>query len=178
MKVRTSLRLCCAILIPTLVLCGCDSGGGGGGDTFVGAAELQLNASPSEIDTGDRTEVSIELSNVHENGILLKIRYPKGLSYVPGSALLLVDNQEIDIGPQKNVTKDNVTYLVYFLTAGQFGEEGEGTVVFQLTGNSAITDGLIEADADVNDALVNDDKEFNVNEPEFGTEAQADISVT
>ena len=179
MKVHKHLRFGCAVFLcaMSLVNCGTGGGGGGGDSTFVGAAETQLEVSPSEIDTGDRTQVTVEISNVHENGIVLKIRYPKGLSYVPGSAFLEIDEDDIDIGPQKNVTKDNDTYLVFFLNAGQFGTEGQGNVVFQLTGNSTITDGLVEVDADVNDPLVKDDAEFTVSQPEFGAEGSTEISV-
>lgn len=179
MKVQKVLQFCALTLFSSLSLVGCGGGGGGGGssDEFVGAADTQIEASPSEIDTGDRTQVTIEVSQVHENGIVLKVRYPKGLSYVPGSALLVVDDENLDIGPQKNVTKDNNTYLVFFLTAGQFGEQGEGKVVFQLTGNAAVSDGVIEVDADVNDPLVNDDNEFSPSKPEFGAESSTDIAV-
>ena len=163
----------------SVLLTGCGGGGGGGGgDNFIGAANLRVKASPKKIDTGDRTQITIEVSEVNEAGILLKVKFPKGLSYVLSSAFLNVDSNEIDIGPDKNLTKDNDTYLVFFLTKADFGSEAQGSVTFQLVGNSVVSEGQIEVDADVNDPLVDDNTEFNVDTPEFGAEDSTDIEVT
>ncbi|MBN8550005.1 MAG: hypothetical protein J0M12_11875 [Deltaproteobacteria bacterium] len=179
MKINKILRSLSVLLICATSIIGCGGGGGGGGsgDGFVGAADSSIEVSPSSIDTGDRTQVTISLSSIHDNGIVLKVRYPKGLAYVPSSAFLNVNNKQVDIGPQKNQTKETYTYLVFFLTADQFGTDGEGEVIFELVGNSAVEEGLVEVDADVNDPLTDDGTEFNVNKPEFGTEESADISV-
>jgi hypothetical protein len=168
-----------SLVVSVFTLCSCGvGGGGGGGSDFVGAAETSVEASPSTIDTGDRTEVKIDISDVHPNGIVLKVRIPKGLSYVPSSAFLTLDDDPIDIGPKKNVTKDNYVYLVFFLTQAQFGDDGQGRISFQLVGNSSLEDGKIDVDADVNDPLKNDDTEFNASNPTFEPEASTDIEVS
>lgn len=172
---RRSLTLAVLAVAPFLSSCG---GGGGGGDSFIGAARVSINVSPSTIDTGDRMEVVVRITDVHPNGILLKFRYPSGLSYVPNSALLLVNDEEVDIGPQKNQTKDNSSYLVYFLSQAQFDEDYRGEVVFQLAGVKSFSEGEVEVDADVNDPLINDDDEFVLDSPEFGAEDAAGVRVT
>ncbi len=166
-----------------LSLPGC--GGGGGGDsTFVGAADVSLAVSPSNIDSGDRTEVAITLGNVIEDGIALKIRFPDALKYVRSSALLVVGQKETDLTPKFNGTgTDNDRYLVFYISQAAFRRSGqeyngeEGTVIVQLEGVESVTDGLVEVDPDVDDPLQTNDGEFTVETPEFDPEATADISV-
>ncbi|MBX7145399.1 MAG: hypothetical protein K1X79_13185 [Oligoflexia bacterium] len=179
-KLRKS-RLGTFILISTLAcmpLQGCGGGGGGDGGGFIGAATLSVQAEPHTIDTGDRTQVTIQIRDIHPNGILLKVRFPKGLAYVPNTSFLEVDDNQVDVGPDKNVTKDSKTFLVFFLDPSDFTPEESGSLTFQLVGNEAVTDGLLEVDADVNDPLVNDDNEFSANTPEFGAEDSVDVEVT
>lgn len=175
MKLTSLFRPLITVLCLSMSSCG--GGGGGGGDEFVGAADVSVQTTPSSIDTGDRTEVRVRVANVHPDGILLKVRYPKGLAYFPNTAVLDVNDQQVDIGPKNNVTKDNSVYLVFFFTQAQFGSDNQGEVVFQLTGNSAISDGAIEVDADVNNPQINDTTEFNVSSPDFGAVAETSIEV-
>lgn len=174
-KLLLSSVFCSLLCLP---LQGCGGGGGGGGDDFIGAANITLEAKPGKIDTGDRTLVTIQIRDIHPNGILLKVRMPKGLAYVPNTSFLNVGDNQVDVGPDKNVTKDSKTFLVFFLDPSDFNPEDSGELTFQLVGNEAVTEGLIEVDADVNDPLVNDDNEFSANTPEFGAEDSVDIEVT
>lgn len=174
-SVCTATFFCCALAL--LSSCG---GGGGGGDDFVGAGLVTVRSSPSTIDTGDRMLVTAEVSDLHENGILLKFRYPAGLDYVLDSAELLpqgTDNPS-DIGPAVNAQQDGETFLVFFLQRSQFGSEERGTVSFQLEGIDRVQSGEIEVDADVNDPLVDDSAEFDPESPEFGAEDATSVSVT
>lgn len=164
-------------------LSGC-SGGGGSSDSFVGAAEVGLSVSPSEIDSGDRTEIAATLANVIEDGIALKLRFPDALKYVRSSALLLVGEKEVDLTPKFNGTdEDNNRYLVFYMPQSLFRQSGqayegeEATVVLQLEGVEAVTDGLIEIDVDVDDPLQSNDGEFAVEAPEFDPAASSPISV-
>jgi hypothetical protein len=166
-----------------LPLTGC-GGGGGGSDSFVGAADVGLDVSPTEIDSGDRTEVAITLANVIEDGVALKVRFPDALKYVRSSALLLVGQKEVDLTPKFNgLGDDSDRYLVFYLPqsffrpSGQEYEGEEGTVVLQLEGVEAVTDGLIEVDVDVDDPLQSNDGEFSVQAPEFDPAASSPISV-
>ena len=58
------------VIAVTLLVASC--GGGGSGTTqFVGAAEVNVNTTPHELDAGDRTLVEIEVRNSHPDGIAL-----------------------------------------------------------------------------------------------------------
>jgi len=172
-------------LTATVLLSACGGGGSSDDSTFVGAADVSVSTQPSQIDSGDRTEVTVTVWNVHENGIALKVRFPEGLGYVPGSAVLLIENKEIDLTPQVNalVADEQTRYLVFFISQSSFrinGQEytgGEGTVVLQLEGLDGVTDGLIEVDPDVDDPAEANDTEFSLEDPQFVAEAEASITV-
>ena len=171
--------LICAMTTSLSLLLGCGSGGGGGGnDEFVGAAQVRVQASPAQIDTGDRTEVQITISNLHKNGIALKIRLPKGLEYVTSSSFIEVNNSDTDVSPVVNQTKGSDIYLVYYISPDQISEKEDGTLFFELEGRDSVEDGLIEIDPDVDDPTVENTTEFNIDEPEFGAEDAASIQVT
>jgi hypothetical protein len=179
-------------LLPTSVLCAiatltaCGGGGGGGGSSdFVGAAVVSLETTPSEIDSGDRTLVETDISQVHKNGIALKFRFPESLRYVRESAFLYINNKEIDLTPtaDKLSDEDGSRYLVFFLKQSLFAKPGEkydgnsGVVKLQLEGIDALKDGSIEVDADVDDPTENNSSEFDINKPEFVAEDETYIAV-
>lgn len=150
----------------------------------MGAANVGLSVSPSHIDSGDRTEVAITLSNVIKDGLALKVRFPDALKYVRSSALLLIGDKEIDITPKFNGPgQDSDRYLVFYISQSAFRKNGQdyngesGTVVLQLEGIESVTDGMVEVDPDVDDPLQPNDSEFNVEAPQFDAEATAPISV-
>jgi hypothetical protein len=182
-SVFLSLVFCAA----TSPLYGCGGGGGGGTSdpSYSGSADVSVQATPSKIDTGDRTEVSIDISNVNPNGIALKIRYPNGLQYVPSSAKLLTQDKETDLTPTFNLAapSEPQMYLVFYLKQRSFRPAGEqyngqsGTVVLQLVGMGAVDGGDIDVDPDVDDRTVDNAVEFNVNQPQFVPESSAGITV-
>lgn len=183
-KLPLSIILLCSL---TAVLSGCGGGGGGGGGSsdFVGAAQVSINATPSEIDSGDRTLVETEVSKVHEDGIALKIRFPESLRYVPDSAFLYINKKEIDLTPTVNQVsaEERTVYLVFYLKQSLFAKPGQkyegegGTVRLQLEGIKALEEGKIEVDADVDDPKENNATEFDINAPEFVAEDEAFIAV-
>lgn len=165
-----------AFLLIFLTSCG-GGGSDGGGSGFVGAAQVSLKASPKTIDTGDRTEVRISVSDVNESGIALKIRFPSSLAYVPSSALLIVDGDEKDATPTVNASKDDDIYLVFYFSQDDFGADAEGEVVVLLEGVSSEAAGFIEVDADVDDPAIDNASEFSLEEPEFVAESDSGIVV-
>lgn len=171
-KLITPLALFCC-----LCLFGCDSGGNDEGSGFVGAAIVRISTSPSTIDTGDRTEVKVDITDVNPNGIILKIRYPEDLSYVLDSAELTIGDDETSLTPALSQSDGDRKYLVFFLPQDSFGKDEAGIVTVQLEAGSDISDERVEVDADVDDPLINNDVEFNIDEPEFAAEDEAAISV-
>ena len=65
----------------TLTPTGSDGGGGGGGGNFSGAANVQINAEPKEIDAGDHMRIRTFVSDIHENGIALKFQFPAKMTF-------------------------------------------------------------------------------------------------
>jgi hypothetical protein len=184
MKISRSIILAATFFAFTGV--GWGGGGGGGGDTsYSGAANVSIRATPSKIDTGSRTQVSIDISDVVESGIAIKIRYPIGLKYVPSSAFLNVGEKELDLTPTINVdvSKDDETYLVFYVTQSQFKRSGQdydgeqATMTLQLEGREAVQNGEIEVDPDVDDPAEDNAVEFNVDTPEFEAEDSTPIEV-
>lgn len=169
--------------IRNLIVIGCIfalancGGGGGGGGGFIGAAQVSLSASPTTIDSGDRMLVRAQISRVHENGILLKFRYPDALTYVLDSAILTVNGKEIDASPSTNAAKDGDIYLVYFFSQGIFDEDFQGEFSMQLEGTSALNSGTLEVDSDVDDPLIDDSVEFDIENPEFVPEDSVSVRV-
>jgi len=156
---------------------------GGGGDSssgdFIGAADVSITVSPNQIDTGDRAQVSVDISNVHPNGIALKIRFPKTLKYVPDSAQLEVSGDKLDLAPTVNDSDNDRVYLVFYLKQNKFGTDGEnsGTLTLQIEGLDTLADGKVEVDPDVDDPLISNDTEFNISDPQFTAEDEASLSV-
>lgn len=177
-RLSPALVLVLGLAILPILLSSCGGGGGGGGD-FIGAAIVSVRVSPGKIDTGDRTQVTIELSQVHENGITLKVVFPAGLEYVGDSALLIADGDEYPIDPAFNILADSDIYLVFYLSQAYFGEDGEadGNLTFELEATDVIKSGSIEVDADVDDPNIDNAQEFDVENPEFLGEDSADIEV-
>lgn len=181
----TQLTALLAALFSATALLGCGGGGGDGESDFSGASTTSLNLTPSEIDSGDRALIEMSVGDVHENGIALKLRYPEGLVYVPSSAKIIVDDKETALTPLINqVTPDKESvYLVFYLRQKSFKRPGEdyngepATIQLQLAGKSAVRDGLVEVDTDVDDPAIVDAQEFNIASPEFLADDQASISV-
>lgn len=161
--------------LPFLTSCG---GGGGGGGGFVGAANVSVDASPTSIDTADRMQVQVFVSDVNKDGIALKLRFPDSLAYVPDSSRLVVDGADGDVTPTVSQSKDGKAYLVYYFSQSRFGEGLSGTLTIQLVGVSRVGEGLLEVDADVDDPAKDNATEFSIDTPEFEAQDQTSIQVT
>lgn len=162
------------------LLAGCGGGGGGGGedDDFIGAAQVFVEASPSRIDPGNRTRVRVRISEIHESGVLLKIRFPEGLDYARGSSFLRTDDNTFDVDPIFNgKASDGFVYLVYSITRSSIPSGEEGELGLQLTGVKEVVDGKIGVDADVDNPALSNASEFKVETPDYNAEDEADIDV-
>ncbi len=142
------MRILSSLLIIGLTLSGCGGGGGGGGDDFE-AASVSVSVSPSSIDTGDRAEVRVQVSDVTPDGIILKIRFPAELSYVTGTSFLQVasdQEEDRDIDPVYYVPGDteDASFLVFTFTLSDFGQDNSGEVVFQLRGDAPTSNDSLE----------------------------------
>lgn len=166
-------------LIITSLLTACGGGGGGGGDRFVGAALVNIDAVPRETDPGKRVLVTARINEVHPDGVFVKIRFPDGFSYAPGTGRFSYRDTTRSLDPQFNVaaTKEGAVYLVFSLARSPFGEDNEGLLILELNADSGVQSGKIEIDADVNDPTVADSTEFLIENPEFNVQDDVEIKV-
>jgi hypothetical protein len=160
----------------SFMLQGC-GGGGGGRDGYSGSAQLSISAEPTEIGPGDRIRVSVDIWAVHPDGIMLKVFFPQGLSYVPGSASLRVVDQDNAVNPSVNESADRGVYVVFFFSYDEFGNGDDGELVFELKGESAVRKGIVAVDADVDDPLISNDEEFDIDDPKFTPKAKVEVEV-
>lgn len=165
------------LLVFTITSCG--GGGGGSSNDFQGAARVFISASPIRIDTGDRMQVSIDISEIHPDGILLKIKFPTGLRYVPASSFFKIDNFTGDASPLANEIGDgNNRFLVYSVKPSSFGEREQGKLHFEIQGIAEVESGQIQVDPDVDNPLISNSEEFNVDSPDFSPEDGLGIAVS
>ena len=155
------------ILFFVTMLISCGGGGGGGSDTnFTG--DLSLHLERDNLDSGDLTQVKIEVRDLNENGAILKIRTSTSLRYVRNTAVLFPDrDEELRVSPSTDQATDNERYLVFFLSS----DDALGGDFIQLELTMKATKGddgaFIELDLDNNDANIPDSKEFSITSPRF-----------
>ncbi len=162
-----SKRLFAGVLLFSLVSCG---GGGGGSESGsdTGIAQMSLKVDPTSIDSGDFMEIAISLNDIIENEFILKIRYPRALTYQTDSAYLeFEEGPVIAIDPKNNQRTTDHEYNVFFLNRERFGARARGTLKLLVKGATALEDGAVEADLDLNDPDVTDSREFNIDNPLF-----------
>jgi hypothetical protein len=105
MRIRPALAsLALSSLLALFVSCG---GGGGGGES--GVAEISLEVTPNEIDSGDRMNVRVDLSNVQVPGVAVKFRVPTELRYIRGTAFLQTGDLLVALTPDFNVAESSGT---------------------------------------------------------------------
>lgn len=178
MKKNYKQKNYCLILVCFLALFGMScGGGGGGGQSFVGAAIVNIDAVPRKIDPADRSKVSVRINEAHENGVLLKVRYPEGLSYVKESAFIDYNGNKNDISPLQGEFADNrFKYLVFCFAPSDF-KDRSARFDFELVGTSEVADGEIEVDPDVKATDTSESCIFNVEDPQFNAEDTVSIEV-
>lgn len=183
----SNIILATTLAVPVaLALSSCGMGGGGGGNGSDGdqvePAELNLVVTPPEIDSGDRMLLKITMSEIHKDGLLLKVQFPTAMHYVTGTSFLTVDGDEIDIDPAARVTtgvaEDQKSYVVYDLSHDTFGNERSAQMTLKLEGDSEVKEGAtVAVDADFNDPGLRFDQKFNALAPQFDPQDRVKIKI-
>ena len=153
-------------ILLALILSSCGGGGGGSDTNFAGNLSLQLER--DNLDSGDLTQVRIEVRDLNEAGAILKIRSSTSLRYVRNTAVLFPGREEeLHITPSTDQATDNERYLVFFLTPDD--AKGGDYVELELTikATKGDSDAFIELDLDNNDSNIPDSKEFSITSPRF-----------
>lgn len=154
------------LVLNALLLSSCGSSGGSGG-FFAGAGFVTVDASPKRVDTGNRMQLRSEIGDTHPDGVALKVRYPRSLSYVLETAELSVDGAKKMVFPAVDIDTGSEMFLVFFFKQSEFGKNNYGQLTFELRANSALSSGRIEVDLDVDDIFVDNRVEFDPSNPEF-----------
>ncbi|MGI6681134.1 MAG: hypothetical protein ACOX3T_06620 [Bdellovibrionota bacterium] len=178
-KRLTFLLLFLFSLATILTFSACGSSDDDDDSEYVGSAIIDTKVRPSTIDTSDRVQVAIDIYQIHENGILLKVRFEKALQYVPNSSFITAkqDNMREELIPLFVDDDPKYTYLIFFLSRSQFGEANEGKVFFELKGIRAQKDVKLEVDPDVDDPNIPNDVEFSIHKPEFTADTVSYITI-
>jgi hypothetical protein len=168
---------CAAIISMVLGLTTC-SGGGNNSDYFV-AAWLDLSCYPQDIYVGERTIVTAYIEDVNPQGVVVKFRYPDSLSYVPESAFLDVEGEIINVGPMVNAhdKKDSYIYLVYVFSQDTFGKHLNGKLFFHLLAEKVDKEARVEAAATMRDTNLPDTEQFDIRDPQFGTDTAVTVEI-
>jgi len=161
-------------LAVVLIAAGACGGGGGEGGGYTGSAEVSIDAAPRDIDTGDRTEITIAIRALDRNGVVLKVRHGAGLRYVAGSSLLEAQDIAAELPPASSACDQGECYISYLLYPAQFGEDGEGVLRLLLEGAAEALEARIEVDADV---IASAGAEIAVNAPQFTAADSVSVSV-
>lgn len=169
-------RLLALLLATTLTSCG--GGGGGGGSDTNFAGDLSLDLERDNLDSGDLTQVKIEVRHLNENGAILKIRSSTSLRYVRNTAVLFPNrDEELRVSPSTDQATENERYLVFFLSS----EDAFGGDFIQLELTMKATkgddDAFIELDLDNNDPNIPDSKEFSISNPRFSAVVERGVYI-
>lgn len=160
-----------------ITITSCGGGGGGGESVAYGPGSVGIDVSPNTIDTGDTTTVTVDLSDTHPDGILVKLKFPSTLTYVVDSAKLEALGKNIPYSPSFNKTWLGFRYLVFFMSPSRFGDSRSGTLRLELKGNAVVANGEVAVDVDTNDLTIPDDAEFVAASPKFAAEDAQAIKV-
>jgi hypothetical protein len=168
-KAKSFLLSLSLAVLPLAALTGC---GGGSSNSFGGAAHLTIDASPRNVDVGDRVSIELDVEEVHSSGTIIKFRYPIELTYVNATARLLVDDDIKIFNPSTIESVDDETYLIFRLSKDEAGENNHATLTFELRAAASNDEAQISVDPDVDSTSI-----FNPNSPEFETEVDVTVEV-
>ena len=140
-------------------------------------AELSLQVSPKDLDTGDRLTVEIEIDSIANGSAAVKARMPVGLQYVAKSAKLQIGDGFIKFEPTTTAADAQYRYLVFYVGTSTLAPEDHGTITFILSAAAPVDEGEVEVDADVDDPAISNSKEFKIADPKFDPQDGVTIRV-
>ena len=179
---RSSHTRALSALLASTVLAYSGCGGGGVGATnddgeFSGGKVGGFEVRPTRIDSGDRMSIRAEINDVNQSGVIVKFRYPAGLTYIRSTARLESAGDTVEIAPAVSATVGAVKYLVFDFAAESFGRDRRGRISLQLEGVSLVRTGTIAIDADYNDPNRRIGEEFTAESPRFDPARSQSIEV-
>jgi len=176
---QASALLVGAALSALIASCGGGGGGGGSSDSSPNnAGSVSLNVEKSQMDSGDKNRVTIEINDLNARGVLLKVHYPVALRYVENSARLFPDTEEeTRLSPADESTLKGERYLVFFLYPSAALDDSYISLEFDLKAIKSNPDAFVEVDLDNNDPAVPDSSEFRPATPRFSALERWDVEI-
>lgn len=168
------------ILFMTCILPACGGGGGGGSslEAELKGALVSIEATPKKLLIGDRTLVTVAIREVHENGVIVKLRFPSNVRYVENTSFLKVGRESVDVSPLEGPKKSGESiYIAYYFSLDSFNKDRQGILELQLRGTTAASPVDVEVDSDSHDPTKDPAEEFRIKQPFFGAEDLVRIEV-
>ena len=172
------------------LLCACGGlpglgGGGSGGtpeeelDDPLQAANVSISADPGSLGLGDRSLVSVAISEVNTTGVILKIRYTGTLRYVERSAAINLSESSTAVEPFSGPNGARTTYMAFYFPRSSFDADRSGRLTFQLRAMSTETTNttMVEVDTDVHDPRKRVSEEYNSEKPLFSAEDHVSLTI-
>ena len=175
-------RLAAAMLACSLALClacgGVGGGGGGGGSGTNDPGELALTVDRSHIDSGDIARVRVDVFDINENGVVLKLKFTNSLSFMRGSAFFYKDeDKERAVTPNFDSSDADARYLVFIFSRRSAYGRSHISLDLDLKAVAGDPKGYIEVDLDNNDPVVPDSQEFSAKNPRFSAQERSGIRI-
>lgn len=175
-------RLVVTSLVCSLAMCvacgGIGGGGGGGGSDTNDPGELALTVDRSHIDSGDIVRIRLDVFDINENGVVLKLKFTKALSFMRGSAFFYKDeDKERAVTPNFDTSDADARYLVFIFSRRSAYGRSHISLDLDLKAIAGDPEGYIEVDLDNNDPIVPDSQEFSANNPRFSAQERSDMRI-
>jgi hypothetical protein len=171
------VALACAL---AFTACGVGGGGGGGGGSdSTNPGEVVLEVEKTYMDSGDLTNVRVEVYDINQNGVILKLRYPKVLRYVKDSAVFYKgESKERLVVPNTEAKDENDRYLVFFFSRRSANGDSYISVDFKLKALDSDLEAFVEVDLDNNDPTILDRNEFEISTPRFSAQQRWEVDIS
>jgi hypothetical protein len=138
-----------------------------------------LEVEKNYMDSGDLTNVRVEVFDINPNGVILKLRYPKVLRYVKDSAVFYKgEDKERLVMPNTEAKDENDRYLVFFFSRRSANGDSYISVDFKLKALAADLEAFVEADLDNNDPTIFDRDEFEIATPRFSAQQRWEVDIS
>lgn len=157
---------------------GIGGGGGGGGSDTNDPGEIALTLDRSHIDSGDIARVRVDVFDINENGVVLKLKFTKALSFMRGSAFFYKDeDKERAVTPNFDTSDADSRYLVFIFSRRSAYGKSHISLDLDLKAIAGDPEGYIEVDLDNNDPIVPDSQEFSASNPRFSAQERSGMRI-
>jgi hypothetical protein len=138
-----------------------------------------MSVEPNTIGVGDRLGVTIFISRVNPDGVVVVLRYTtRSLHFVSGTSFFSSDGDRIAIAPTFGPgSKPEFTFVTFYLPASAFGESRTGEIRLELLGERQDDKARVELDQFKHNTLIPPEREFSLSDPNFSADDAEDVRI-